>query len=501
MANLSTMTIHLGLDTKQMETGATNAQGLLNKLGNTPMTSTLGGVAALGGAFGGMAAIATKAVDGIMSSINALRQNLSNSFRDIDLLSKQSASMGFELPDFQAFRMGAEMSGVATEQFAAGTAKLTKLLAEAKAGSERAVAVFRELGVSGESLRNMGPAEAMREIADGFASIEDPAKRVQLSMQLFGESGARMVNFLAQGSEAMDRAKQVAEEYGFALSSVDAAKIEEANDAWTLMTATLGGLWDQLAVALAPAFEQLALEAADFAKHLIEGIKVAAPAITELTVRFARFAGDIMEKVQPAIDAMIWSMEKAAEAAEWFGFATVGPSKDIKDIFGGGADHAKELAGAIDESAAAMTAMGAAIPEIDKEFEKLKQRADQLTQSFRSPAEVYADARNELEKMLELGLITGEVFAKGLEKGTNELLKANKAMDSLKQSATSGVGAAERYSMAGFSAVQAGMRAQQDQQRAADEAKAQREKQIALLEDANNLARERKEVVVKEVSL
>lgn len=66
-----------------------------------------------------------------------------------------------------------------------------------------------------------------------------------------------MISVLSQGSEAIEEQIKEAEKLGLAYSRVDAARVEEANDAWTRMASAIGGVVDRIVIDLAPLIEKL----------------------------------------------------------------------------------------------------------------------------------------------------------------------------------------------------------------------------------------------------
>lgn len=92
----------------------------------------------------------------------------------------------------------------------------------------------------------------------------------------------------------------------------------------------------------------------------------------------------------------------------------------------------------------------------EKAVAAIASRADALTKGLRSPAEIAADSINELNDLAQKGLISFETYSRGIRQAEDALNKAAKASDRFKASAYKGVGAADKNTIAGFSAVQAG---------------------------------------------
>jgi hypothetical protein len=112
--------------------------------------------------------------------------------------------------------------------------------------------------VSVKDLEGLSPDEQLRVIADGFARVNDPAKRAALAVDLFGRSGVRMLPLLVEGAAGIDRLTKEAADFGLVMSTETAAAAEKFHD-------TLSRLWDvvkmggvQVGAAFAPMLQRLA---------------------------------------------------------------------------------------------------------------------------------------------------------------------------------------------------------------------------------------------------
>lgn len=76
-------------------------------------------------------------------------------------------------------------------------------------GNKRTVEVIREMGLSVEDLLAMNPEERFRALARALADIEDPAKRSEAEMALFGraaDGAAVALNQVAEGADKVESA-------------------------------------------------------------------------------------------------------------------------------------------------------------------------------------------------------------------------------------------------------------------------------------------------------
>lgn len=121
----------------------------------------------------------------------AVRQTLAFA----DQLGELAEQTGFSIKAIQQLGNVAERSGSSFQQVASAVAQLDNRLEK---GDKSASTAIRNIGLSVEGLLKMKPDERFKEIAIAIASIEDPAKRTQTAIALFGRSGAQLIpTFLA----------------------------------------------------------------------------------------------------------------------------------------------------------------------------------------------------------------------------------------------------------------------------------------------------------------
>ncbi len=139
----------------------------------------------------------------------------------------------------------------------------------------------------------------------------------------------------------------------------------------------------------------------------------------------------------------------------------------------------KETTAGAKDAAAATKEMEEATKEAAKEQEKLREAGRRLFEQTRTPQERAIARLAEFKKLLQLGVINADTYARAVKGITDEFDKAGKAAKSL---GLAGVSAATRRS-GGFSAVQAAQRANRE---AVQLAKQQRD----LAEERNRLLTE-----------
>lgn len=184
-------------------------------------------------------------VTGIGAVVNANRQA-------IDSLAKTSDKLGLTTEALAGLRHAADLTGNSQKNLDLGLQRMTRRIAEAAQGTGEATKALAELGLSAVELGKMTPDEQFRALAGAMGNVESQSDRVRLGFKLFDSEGVGLVNTLALGEEGLNKAAAEAGAFGLALTRVDAAKVEDANDQLTRVGAAVTGLGQKLTVKLAP---------------------------------------------------------------------------------------------------------------------------------------------------------------------------------------------------------------------------------------------------------
>lgn len=176
----------------------------------------------------------------------------------IDALAKTADRLGLTTEALAGLQRSASLTGADVSTLNMALQRMTRRVSEAAQGTGEAQAALRELGLDAQYLSTLSPDEQFRQIADAMSGVAEQGDKVRLAMRLFDSEGVKLVNTLAMGSDALIEQQRVAEKLGVALSRVDAAKVESANDAMFSAGQAIEGITNRVAVALSPAIEDVA---------------------------------------------------------------------------------------------------------------------------------------------------------------------------------------------------------------------------------------------------
>jgi len=198
------------------------------------------------------AKVAAGALAAVVAAIGAV---VKKQLALIDSTAKTSDQIGIATEQLAGLRHAAELTGAGADKLDAGLEVMSKRLGEAAQGSGEAASAIKAMGLDVDKLVRMSPDEAFKTIADAMQGMSSQAERNAAASDLFSRANQKLVNTLALGRKGLDEATKEAVQFGTAISRVEAAKVEAANDAFTRMSAALSGAAKQLTIALAPLIE------------------------------------------------------------------------------------------------------------------------------------------------------------------------------------------------------------------------------------------------------
>jgi phage-related protein len=227
----------------------------------------------------------------------------------IDNTAKLSDRLGITTEAFEGIDHAAGLAGVGTEQLTGGFEFMLKNTAKAAEGGNDLAESFKGIGLDASKLIKLDPSQEFNLIANALASIENPAKRALASTQIFGKSGQQLLPLLMAGASGIKAARLEAEQLGLTFSRVDAAKVEEANDAVTKLQGAAKGVARQFVVAMAPAILQAAEVGIDFGKRVVSAVKTYLPIAIEYVgkqwARIKTFVSPIADYIESSIASIV----------------------------------------------------------------------------------------------------------------------------------------------------------------------------------------------------
>jgi hypothetical protein len=240
----------------------------------------------------------------------------------IDSIGKTSAKLGVATEELQKFRYAAQLSGVETTTMDMALQRFTRRAAEAAKGTGEAKDALAQMGIKLQDTngRMFSTENLLGQVAEAFTKVKDPSEKLRLAFKLFDSEGVAMVNMLNSGKAGLLGMTSEAERLGFILSENTIQGVERANNAFTAMSAALGGVWSKLVAALAPALEGFGNWWAEFIGAFSAQI---APAIGWINSNLQQMALDFdlarQFGAQWGQATRDWLIKVVERMREWFG--------------------------------------------------------------------------------------------------------------------------------------------------------------------------------------
>jgi len=169
-----------------------------------------------------------------------------------DAFGKMSDQTGIAADKLQAYVNAGKLAGVEQGTIDKGLRRLAQSMREADQGIATYSDSYKALGISVRDVDgNLKKSETvLGEIADRFADMPDGATKAALAMEIFGRSGASLINLLNGGKTAL-------EEFNYETSENFAENAEFFNDQIAVLTIRFDGFRKQLADQLLPTLNNL----------------------------------------------------------------------------------------------------------------------------------------------------------------------------------------------------------------------------------------------------
>ena len=181
----------------------------------------------------------------------------------IDNQSKLARQLIGTVDGVNALQYAADLSGVQMEALSEQVRKLNAVLANPSDATKKALA---DLGLSAEQLLKMDVDKRVEVLSDRFKELGYSMAQIDATLKLLGVEGKDLGKLFLEGGEGIRQAREELIAWGFAISDIDAAKIEAANDSFSKAERILSGIGQVIAAKVAPYIEDLITRFTEAAK-------------------------------------------------------------------------------------------------------------------------------------------------------------------------------------------------------------------------------------------
>lgn len=222
---------------------------------------------ALKGVEQGFKKVGSIGVAAFAGSTAALAALTAAGLKSADALGKTADKLGVMPQALQGVQRAAALTGVKLETANMALQRMVRRTAEAAQGTGEARNALKELNLDATVLAQLSADEQFAKIAGAMENVASQGDKVRLSMKLFDSEGVALVNTLALGEEGLKAISKEIDDYGIALTRVDIAKIEAANDSLFKAKEVVSGFGQQLAVQFSPLLEAASNQFLEMAKQ------------------------------------------------------------------------------------------------------------------------------------------------------------------------------------------------------------------------------------------
>jgi hypothetical protein len=197
------------------------------------------------------AAMAAAAVAGIGAIVR-------KSMLFIDQQAKIARTIDGTVDGLRALQIAAGDAGVAQSDLNKSMQMIGARLVEAEVKGGASADALDRLGLSAKNLLELDADKRLAAIADRVKELGLSSSQTTQFLMDMGVRSKAMSLLLTGGGDAIRAARKEVDELGLSLSAVDAAKVEQANDAMARIGRTGEAAGNRFAVAFAPALQSIA---------------------------------------------------------------------------------------------------------------------------------------------------------------------------------------------------------------------------------------------------
>lgn len=174
----------------------------------------------------------------------------------IDAQAKLATSLNTTVVSVQTLERAGDLAGIGMEKISGAARQMQTRLSQAAGGTGPAIAALEALQLTAGELQALPLDERIGLINDRMEQFIAPGQRAAVSAALFGEEAGVIISRL--DNDVIAQAARDISEMGVAISDIDAAAVETANDSLSRLALVGDGLRNKITVALAPALERMA---------------------------------------------------------------------------------------------------------------------------------------------------------------------------------------------------------------------------------------------------
>ena len=173
--------------------------------------------------------------------------------KSTDELAKMARALSVSTEFLVGAHHAANLAGVGLESLNNSLHRLNRSIGEAVRRGGEARERFTDIGFDPARLAAMGTEEAFLEVLDALGAMPDAGKRADAANRLFGRSYRDLMKIVGSGAEDIRAGIREAKILGNTFDSESAGKVEDMNDSFVRLWATIRGGTRRMVAWIAPA--------------------------------------------------------------------------------------------------------------------------------------------------------------------------------------------------------------------------------------------------------
>ncbi|MBE0564944.1 MAG: hypothetical protein IH621_03235 [Krumholzibacteria bacterium] len=194
---------------------------------------------------------------GVALGVRQFQQWIQSSVNAADQIQKLGQKVGASTENLSALHLLARTSASSLGEMGAALAKQNKFIGDVAEGNPKAVATFRDLGLTLDDLKGKDSVEIFELLAQRITAMPSPIQKTKTAMDIFGRAGSNLIPTMnALADEGLGGVIERARELGVLIDTRLAESARQMNDDFELLKAQSEGLGTRLAAGLVPQLSQ-----------------------------------------------------------------------------------------------------------------------------------------------------------------------------------------------------------------------------------------------------
>lgn len=188
-----------------------------------------------------------------IGAVTALATFASSAIAAADAIVKMNAATGISITRVQELQFLASQADVEIGSLTSGIARLQRALVSADEGQKEAGKSLKALGINTAEFFRLEPDKQFEQVALKIASIQDPARRTDAAMDLFGRGGAELLPLMQAIARESDALGVSFARIGGPMGEETVARLDALGDAASATWLSVKSLGSELLALAAPA--------------------------------------------------------------------------------------------------------------------------------------------------------------------------------------------------------------------------------------------------------